>query len=59
MQLRLFERRSSYSFFALVNQTPELFFAPPGRHRFLALRRAEVVQWSLPHCFRSPRVVNL
>ena len=31
MQLRLFERRSSYSFFALVNQTPELFFAPPGR----------------------------
>ena len=30
MQLRLFERRSSYSFFAIVNQTPELFFAPPG-----------------------------
>ncbi len=30
MQLHSFERRNSYIFFAILNQTHELFFAPPG-----------------------------
>ena len=32
MQLHSFERRNSYIFFAILNQTHELFFAPPGIH---------------------------
>ncbi len=30
MQLHSFERRNSYIFFAILNQSHELFFAPPG-----------------------------
>ncbi len=30
MQLHSFERRNSYIFFPILNQTHELFFAPPG-----------------------------
>ena len=35
MQLHSFERRSSYIFFAIPNQTHELFFAPPGIYIYI------------------------
>ena len=36
MQLHSFERRNSYIFFAILNQTHELFFAPPGTLKITA-----------------------
>ncbi len=33
--IRLFEERSSYSFVAILNQTRELFFAPPGIYIYI------------------------
>ncbi len=36
MQLHSFERRSSYIFFAIPNQTHELFFAPPGIYIYIS-----------------------
>ncbi len=58
MQLHSFERRNSYIFFAILNQTHELFFAPPGIREIESVAESLTTEITLS-IFKGKRRVNL